>query len=764
MSQVQERGSTHVYKVNKISKEEMESMVTRCVYEEPPFCNAACPMKVDTRAMLKAAAAGDFRKALQIYEKAAPFPLVLSAGCEAPCEEKCRICERGDGISIRAIEETAARCGQQSRLGGVFRTKKKKTVAILGSGLFPLLLAGELEKKAYPITVFCEQKDLESYLHCQTEFLDDEAFALELKRLKGKDLQFSFDSSITAEFLEEKRESFDIVCASEEVTKRLLPEATYDPALMLCEKERIVTGFVRGVMASAVGAKKAALTVDRLAQNLDPRNMRGSEGAVESRLYTDLSEVSAFHRVPMTGNAYSVEEAAEEAKRCIQCHCEECMKSCAYLKHYKKYPGLLSKEIYNNTQIIMGDHQLNKPMNACTLCGQCTVVCPNGFDMARVCEVARRNMVSTDKMPLAPHEFALMDMLFSNNEAFLSRVQPGFKQCRYVFFPGCQAAAIAPETVKAAYLDLCSRLEGGVALMLGCCGAICDWAGRYEMQESTREFLLTELSKLGDPVIIAGCPSCRKELAESVGGEIVGIWDVLEEIGLPEGARGLDRPAALHDSCGARGDAHTQEAVRNLAEKLGVTLVETEYSGDRSPCCGYGGLTAYANPEVAAEITKKALERSDAPYISYCMACRDRFARQGRESRHILELVYGTDAGSPPDISEKRYNRLSLKRELLWELWQEETAEMKLDYELSYTGEARNLMDNRMILTDDVIEVLDDYRKTGEAILDSDSGLIVARKRIGNATFWVKFTEPSENSYLVHSAYSHRMNVVRREG
>ena len=238
----------------------------------------------------------------------------------------------------------------------------------------------------------------------------------------------------------------------------------------------------------------------------------------------------------------------------------------------------------------------------------------------------------------------------------------------------------------------------------------------------------------------------------------------MEEIGLPEGARGLDRPAALHDSCGARGDAHTQEAVRNLAEKLGVTLVETEYSGDRSPCCGYGGLTAYANPEVAAEITKKALERSDAPYISYCMACRDRFARQGRESRHILELVYGTDAGSPPDISEKRYNRLSLKRELLWELWQEETAEMKLDYELSYTGEARNLMDNRMILTDDVIEVLDDYRKTGEAILDSDSGLIVARKRIGNATFWVKFTEPAENSYLVHSAYSHRMNVVRREG
>ena len=453
-----------------------------------------------------------------------------------------------------------------------------------------------------------------------------------------------------------------------------------------------------------------------------------------------------------------------EAKRCIQCHCEECMKSCAYLRHYKKYPGLLSKELYNNTQIIMGDHQLNKPMNACSLCGQCTVVCPNGFDMAHVCHIARQNMVSTDKMPLAPHEFALLDMIFSNGDAFLSRPQPGHEQCRYVFFPGCQASAIAPETVKAAYADLCDRLDGGVALMLGCCGAICDWAGRYEMSGQTREFIDRELSKLGDPIVIAGCPTCAKELKTHENIHVKGIWDVLLELGLPEGAHGLDRPAALHDSCGARGDAATQDAIRSIAKQLGCELVDTPYSGDRSPCCGYGGLTAYANREVASEMTAQCLDRSDAPYISYCMACRDRFARAGRESKHILELVYGTDAGSPPDISEKRWNRLTLKNELLRDLWLEEPLEMKLNYELNYTPEARRIMDDRMILTDDVIAVIDSYRETGEAVLDSTSGLLIARKRIGNATFWVQFTRDSENSYTVHGAYSHRMNVERRQG
>lgn len=762
MSQIQERGSTHVYKVNKISKEEMDAMTARCVYEQPPFCSAACPLKLDVRAFLKAAADGDFKKALQLYEKVAPFPLVLSAGCEAPCEGKCRLGERGDAVAIRALENAVSRLGEQSRLGGVFRSKKKKTVAVLGADLFTLFLAGELEKKAYPITVFCEQADFSEYLHACAPFLSDAAFALELKRLKGKDIQFEFNRRPDAALYAQKKENCDVLCLSEPVMTALFPDAAILPELMYCEEEGLVCGRCGGVLEAAFGAKKAALTVDRLAQKLDPRNMRGSEGACESRLYTDLSEAESLTRVPLGEEGYTKEQAVAEARRCIRCRCEECLKSCAYLKHYKKHPGLLSREIYNNTQIIMGDHPLNKAMNACALCGQCSVVCPNGFDMARVCLMARRNMVSTDKMPLAPHEFALMDMLFSNGEAFLSRPQPGYTSCKYVFFPGCQAAAIAPSTVRAAYLDLCERLEGGVALLLGCCGAIADWAGRGAMQEQTHELLARELARLGDPVVIAGCPSCAKELRESLGCEVRGIWEVLLAIGLPEGARGLDRPAALHDSCGARGDEQTQRAIRALADRLGCTLVDTPYSGDRSPCCGYGGLTAYANREVAAELTDKCLERSDAPYITYCMACRDRFARQGRESRHILELCYGTDAGAPPDISEKRKNRLALRNELLREIWTEEPMEKKLDYALAFTDEARDMMDGRMILTEDVIAVLDGFRASGEAIEDED-GLLVARRRVGNATFWVKFSRTAEG-FLVRRAWSHRMRVEKREG
>ena len=65
---------------------------------------------------------------------------------------------------------------------------------------------------------------------------------------------------------------------------------------------------------------------------------------------------------------------------------------------------------------------------------------------------------------------------------------------------------------------------------------------------------------------------------------------------------------------------------------------------------------------------------------------------------------------------------------------------------------------------EDVITVIDAVRETGECIYDEESGLLIARHRIGNATFWVKFSREDDAHYLVHRAWSHRMNVVKREG
>ena len=96
-----------------------------------------------------------------------------------------------------------------------------------------------------------------------------------------------------------------------------------------------------------------------------------------------------------------------EAGRCIQCQCLECVKGCVYLQEYKRNPRGAVREIYNNLSIVMGNHMANGMINACDLCGQCKAACPKGFDYPEVCQMARKIMVETEKMPPSAHEFGL---------------------------------------------------------------------------------------------------------------------------------------------------------------------------------------------------------------------------------------------------------------------------------------------------------------------------------------------------------------------
>ena len=335
MTYIQERGSTHVYHVNRMSKEEMDHMISLCVHDQPAYCVAACPFKVDTKEMLFYAAKGNFKKALAIYEKITPFPMILCDGCTAPCEEKCKLCEIGDGVSIREVERAIVRYGESGKRSSVFRIRKKKKAVIFGSGLFPLFLAGELERKMYPTTIYCQEENYEEYIAAAAHLSESDC-RNEAKRLKFMDLVFEFGCSLDPVFIREKMELADVVCASEEIAQKLAPQEEADIEIMLREQARIVSGSTQSVMDAAFSAKRAALTVDLLVQNLSPYSNRGSEGAVTTRLYTNIEGIKGSERIPCGAEGYSKEEAVEEAKRCIQCHCDEC------IVHTYKRPALFA--------------------------------------------------------------------------------------------------------------------------------------------------------------------------------------------------------------------------------------------------------------------------------------------------------------------------------------------------------------------------------------------------------------------------------------
>ncbi len=750
-----ERSTRKYVQKQLFSKEELNEIESRCSYEDPAFCAAACPMKLDGRAFVKSVKEGKFKEAAAMLHRITPFPLILAKGCSHPCTEACRLSEIGDGIDIPALERAVCKHITPDKKRGLLRFKKKKTAAVFGASLFTLTLAAELERKSYPCSFYIEEESIGASVKTAADFLDEFEMKIIEDQLSSMDIKFFFGEKITPEFILSKKDDYDILGSKLEYF-----DSEPDELTLMLPEGIIAASSNEDVLESLWGARRAAATADRLAQNLNPADSRGEEGPVDSRLYTDLGEAKELKSLP-EGEGYSLEDAQREAGRCIECECKECRKSCVYLREFGTHPRMLTREIYNNTGIIMGDHMMNKAMNSCSLCGQCTYTCPFDYDMAFVALKARENMVDTQKLSLAVHEFALLDMLFSNGDAFFCTGPEGSKP-DYLFFPGCQAAAAAPEHVMLCYELLLEKFDPNIHILSACCGEIARMAGRRELYEEQRAFLEKKIKDLENPLIIAACPSCLALFTEW-GLKAAGIWEILLEHDLAEPCDlGFDE-IYIHDACASRFKPEIQDGIRALVKKLGLTPLEAELGRDKSPCCGFGGLVQYANPEMASLMAADCLlGANDKPMLSYCMACRDRLARQSDGSLHLFELILNKKAQSPPDITKRRENRLALKRELIKKYEGEEILVEKLDFKLEFKEEVREKMEERMILLSDIIAVIKEYRKTRVAARNVDTGLLTANLRLLNVTFWIEFEKKAEDCYLVHRAYSHRMKIVLR--
>jgi Fe-S oxidoreductase len=439
------------------------------------------------------------------------------------------------------------------------------------------------------------------------------------------------------------------------------------------------------------------------------------------------------------------------------------------MQNYGSYPKQYLRQIYNNNSIVMGMRHANKMINSCSLCGLCAEVCPQGLDLGEVCKASRVNMVSKGKMPPSAHDFALRDMAFSNSDKFaLTRHQPGLNNSSYVFFPGCQLSASAPEEVEKVYTYLTEKLSGGTALMLRCCGAPADWAGEQELFHKNIEILEKEWEQLGQPRIITACSTCYS-MFRGKFPEVISLWEIISDLGLPplstvEVSKGK---LAIQDACTTRHEPAIHEAVRCILTTLGYELEELSYSRERTKCCGYGGLMSFANRELAEKVVEDRINESETDYVAYCAMCRDRFASKGKRTFHILDLIFENDldqAAVRPGVglSYRHENRAKLKRRLLHSLWKEaplEKEEAYMSLSLKLDEKVIENMENRHILIEDIQQVIEYAERTGSKFINPDNGHCLAHYRPLRVTYWVEY-QPQDQGFAVHNVYSHRMKIV----
>ena len=774
----------------------------QCIHSEPPVCVASCPVHMDVIAFAHEIEKGDFAKAYKVMEAKIPFSRLIGKICDHPCESRCVRKEVGGSIRISELEKTVIDLGYTSPKKPLLMPKNKGTVAIIGGGLSGCVTALELDKKGYKVSIYEKTDRLGGSLwDYEGKGLESAIIEEELSVISKKGITAFYNTEVTEENLKNYLEKYDAVYLGAGSWSKAY--AIHPETFQVNESSLFIGGKLQtqnhSIIFSASSGKRAAVSIDRYITKTSMLASREREGIFETKLDYKIDTVKPIVDVAKTASVYSESEAQEEASRCLKCQCDACIKACVHMQRFNITPDSYIRSINHNERIVLGNRSANLMINSCTECGLCKEVCPIGIGMADIIHATRQSMVERGKMPISAHDFALKDMQFSHSDYFsLVRKQPSKEQSKnlfyypviafsqyarglykgsgktgYLFYPGCQLSSTHTDYIGAIYKHLVGVIkekeaDNDVGLYLDCCGAPADWAGRLDLMPQSVEKIHTTWEEMGEPTFILACSSCASTFEKYLPMiKTISLWEVFATYGLPEvDIKKGKRELCIHDACATRHDGKIHESIRSIVKTLGYSIQELEYAKEKTKCCGYGGLVACANPEQAEDFVQDRAHESEQDVLVYCAMCKDMLVKGNKRAYHILDIIYGNEINhdapqTMPTLSERQNNRKRLKQQLLKEIWNEEESDMSkmYDFTLHVSDAIIALMEKRFILMSDVEKVVDHSLTCKERFYNPETLDFLARLRVQNVTFWVKYEE-SGSDITVKDVYSHRMEVV----
>lgn len=773
-----------------MEQKDLRNLENKCIQESPPSCTATCPIHVDVKVFLTKIQEDKIDDAFKVLHKKQPFPGIIGRICDHPCQLTCKRQEVGDSINIADLEKYCIENNTYLPKKVLLSPQKNKRAAIVGGGLSGLTAAYDLAKKGYPTSIF-EAKDRlgGSLWNISETVLPRQIINDELNIIEELGVEIHLNTKIGEDIaLAELIRDFDVIYLGLGNASQASLIEKFN--LQIDERGKIVidpitfSTSIQGVFAggsmvndedsfikSVADGRRAAISIDRYLQIVSLTASRENEGSFSTRLFTNTSGILPSKAVKANNQnlGYTKEEAKEEASRCLQCECLECVKACHYLRSYGSYPKKYLREIYNNESIVMGNRKANKMINSCSDCGLCEVVCPNNLDMGEVCKKSREYMVKIEKMPPSAHDFALRDMAFNNSKKFaITCHQAGYESSKYLFFPGCQLSGSSPEHVEKVYSYLQEKVTEGVGLMLRCCSAPAEWSGQQEAFQAELSEIVADWENVGRPTLILACSSCYEIFKNYLPQvEIVSLWEIFEKYGLPNEEKNKGNlKVAVHDACTTRHESQIHESVRKIINQLGYQIEELVYNREKTQCCGFGGLMSFANRKMADNVVQERIAESDLDYVSYCAMCRDNFSAKGKPSLHLLDLILQEDREKAamrksPGFSQRHENRNRLKKRILRKLWGKEMETIDSGSQktkLIISSEVLEILENRLILIEDIEKVIEFAERTGNKLVNKETGNLLAYKKAVSVTYWVEYA-PQGDGYNVYNAYSHRMEI-----
>jgi len=324
-----------------------------------PPCTATCPLHCNAQGYVALISQGKLKEALALVRQTLPFPGILAYVCAHPCERECKRIDVDRPVSICDLKRFLVDHVEETEPDFTPSEEKPQKVAIIGGGPAGLTAAFDLRRMGYQVTLFESKSKLGGLLtHGFPSYrLPREVVEKDLSIIEKMGVEVRFNTEIGKNLsFDEIQKNYDAIFLAVgsngagtisislkgiQLNRRGMIQV--DPVTLETNLKGIfaggdgVTGPGTIVEAMAQG-RKGAISIDRMIRGEDLRLGRESEGRQVSPMRSLLPDAKRDerevlpHMIKPLGPGLTLEEAIEDAKRCLSCggcsDCGECAKYC----------------------------------------------------------------------------------------------------------------------------------------------------------------------------------------------------------------------------------------------------------------------------------------------------------------------------------------------------------------------------------------------------------------------------------------------------
>lgn len=318
--------------------------------------------------------------------------------------------------------------------------------------------------------------------------------------------------------------------------------------------------------------------------------------------------------------------------KCIECGL--CMKNCPFMSDFfenpKKLKDILKKPISLKMSFLCND------------CKFCNYICPKNINICEIFYSIKTEI--NEEFGRVPKEIeknkAYTFEKMSNNLLFSNNIKENLNVDSIIFFPGCSLSSKRPDLTILCYEFLKKNFNEPVLIWQKCCNKPLKSLGDIKSSNEYTSSLISDFKKLKAKKIFVACLNCYEMLKKNIDfAEVSSIFPFIDEHICTSNLK-QKLTFTIHDPCPSRDNTLIQNSIRSICKKLNLNIIESEFSREKTLCCGSGGMMNIidsAYQEKAKLIRKNTLK--NYPIITYCQECVSSLESLS-SCNHILDFVF----------------------------------------------------------------------------------------------------------------------------